>query len=276
MPEDTGGQATTPEEGSLDLDSALAEAIGGAEAQPGAEESNTEVEVEDPEAQGAEERPAQDGEKYTVKVGGEEIEVTLDELLNGHMRHADYTRKTQELAREGQALEAYKQLDAAFQEDPLGTLNQIARSLGLEEQFGQAPDNQTDSGLDPDDPIAKELRDLREWQRNVNADMAARQAAERAAAVDRELEAVKVKYQVPDLDTDALLQHAVDNRIPSLEAAYRDMNFEVAQAPPKKVASKRTLPPVEGGRNRNVGVGPKKNDSPSWDEAFSEAWQEVA
>ena len=31
---------------------------------------------------------------YTVKVDGSEMEVTLDELLRGYQREADYTRKT--------------------------------------------------------------------------------------------------------------------------------------------------------------------------------------
>ena len=44
-------------------------------------------------------------EKYKVKVGDEELEVTLDELLQGYMRQADYTRKTQALAEERKKLE---------------------------------------------------------------------------------------------------------------------------------------------------------------------------
>jgi hypothetical protein len=39
-----------------------------------------------------------DSETFTVKVDGEEVKVTRDELIRGYQRHADYTRKTQELA----------------------------------------------------------------------------------------------------------------------------------------------------------------------------------
>jgi hypothetical protein len=35
---------------------------------------------------------------YAVKVDGEEVEVSLDELMQGYSRQSDYTRKTQELA----------------------------------------------------------------------------------------------------------------------------------------------------------------------------------
>ena len=46
---------------------------------------------------------------YTVKVNGEEFEVTEEELLNGYSRQQDYTKKTQELS------EYRKQLDEAAQ-----------------------------------------------------------------------------------------------------------------------------------------------------------------
>ncbi len=35
---------------------------------------------------------------YGVKINGEDVSVTLDELQNSYSRQADYTRKTQELA----------------------------------------------------------------------------------------------------------------------------------------------------------------------------------
>jgi hypothetical protein len=44
--------------------------------------------------------------KYTVKVDGEEVEVSLDELRNGYQRQADYTRKSQSLAEQRKAYEA--------------------------------------------------------------------------------------------------------------------------------------------------------------------------
>lgn len=45
-----------------------------------------------------EEEVEQDTSLYTVKVNGEDMQVTLDEALNGYSRQADYTRKSQELA----------------------------------------------------------------------------------------------------------------------------------------------------------------------------------
>ena len=60
-----------------------------------AEEAVAEDEATQDINESSEEQPA-----YTVKVDGSEMEVTLDELLRGYQREADYTRKTSELSLE--------------------------------------------------------------------------------------------------------------------------------------------------------------------------------
>ena len=77
------------------------------EAQEEIEEDETEAEIEE-EAEEEEEQELQEDQvevdeteelqTYVVKVGGEEIEVTQEELINGYSRNSDYTRKTQELS----------------------------------------------------------------------------------------------------------------------------------------------------------------------------------
>ena len=61
-----------------------------------------EVEVDEESTQDAEQDIDESSEEpaYTVKVDGNEMEVTLDELLRGYQREADYTRKTSELSLE--------------------------------------------------------------------------------------------------------------------------------------------------------------------------------
>jgi hypothetical protein len=50
-----------------------------------------------------EEQPDED--TYLVKVGGEDVEVTLTELMKGYSRNEDYTRKTMQLSEERKSLE---------------------------------------------------------------------------------------------------------------------------------------------------------------------------
>lgn len=74
-----------------------------AEVEAEAEESTEESEAEDAEDDEAEEAPEEkepEPRSFRVKVDGEEVEVTEDELLKGYSRTADYTRKTQALSEE--------------------------------------------------------------------------------------------------------------------------------------------------------------------------------
>ena len=63
------------------------------------EEDSVEDE-EESEEESEEGEVEEESDVYAVKVGGEELEVSLDELISGYSRHSDYTRKTQEVASE--------------------------------------------------------------------------------------------------------------------------------------------------------------------------------
>ena len=57
-----------------------------------------EVEEEDEEVEEELEEESEEEDVYSVRVDGEDHEVTLDELLKGYSRLSDYTKKTQEVA----------------------------------------------------------------------------------------------------------------------------------------------------------------------------------
>jgi len=100
-----GSEETTNPEQAVESDDtgeeyevAEVEASDEEEAEEALESEEVEYEVEEPEAQ--------TDTAYTVKIDGEEFEVTLDELRNGYQRQADYTRKSQSLAEQRKAYEA--------------------------------------------------------------------------------------------------------------------------------------------------------------------------
>ena len=65
------------------------------------EEEDEEFDEEQTEVEEEIEQP----QTFTVKVDGQEIEVTRDELINGYSRQQDYTRKTQELSQQRKTIE---------------------------------------------------------------------------------------------------------------------------------------------------------------------------
>lgn len=85
-----------------------------------------------------------DEPKFKVKVDGEEIEVTQEELLRGYMRQKDYTQKTQQLAEQRRQFEQQPQYhpqqenhQPQLNQQPNADLNAMAkdiaaRQLGLD------------------------------------------------------------------------------------------------------------------------------------------------
>ena len=68
-------------------------------------ESDSDEEEEEYEPEENADVEGDDSDVYAVKVDGQDIEVSLNELLAGYSRQSDYTRKTQELATERKSLE---------------------------------------------------------------------------------------------------------------------------------------------------------------------------
>ena len=74
-------------------------------------------------------------ELYTVKVNGEDHQVTAEELIKGYSRQADYTKKTQELSQYRQQLDEasqfYQQEVAATQDARQQYINSVAGAVQL-------------------------------------------------------------------------------------------------------------------------------------------------
>lgn len=115
----------TPSEGngSLSVDQAAGALLGLMGGEDSQEQPDAAQEAEEvtQEAQADEEQSTDDGDveeqeqveeqpRYKVKASGEEIEVTLDDLIKGYQREADYTKKTQTLAEQRKQVEAERQV----------------------------------------------------------------------------------------------------------------------------------------------------------------------
>ena len=74
-----------------------------------------------------EEEEVEQPDVYTVKVDGEEYEVTQDELLNGYQRQQAYTKRSQELAEQRKAFEAEAQRVAQMRDAYAQQLEQLSQ-----------------------------------------------------------------------------------------------------------------------------------------------------
>lgn len=107
------------------------------------------------------EQPAEP-QKFTVKVDGEEKQVTLEELQKGFMMQSDYSRKTQEIAEARRAIqqeqhEAQMQRQQSMQDlsQRIEQLDQLAKSLTASVDLEQLRDYDPSEYLKHKDNLEK-------------------------------------------------------------------------------------------------------------------------
>ena len=110
------------------------------------DEEQTDVEEEAPQLQ-----------TFTVKVDGQEVEVTQEELVNGYSRQQDYTRKTQELSQQRKTIE--QQQAELAQRDAIYSQLLPKMEAQLKGELANEPDWNT---LYEDDPVGY-VREKQLW-----------------------------------------------------------------------------------------------------------------
>ena len=183
-----------PEEGQVEE---LAEEAEEYEAEPEETAESEEVQEE------PEETP-----RYRVKVGNEELEVDLDELIKGYSRTSDYTKKTQTLAEQRKAIEAERtRIDEAAK-----LRDQYAQRLTVIEQMLASQPEENLAELKETDPIGYTMRVAERLERDKQLEairqerqqLAARQQAEYQEQLKNHLasEAEKLKSAIPEMGDD--------------------------------------------------------------------------
>lgn len=158
-PEDTSEE---PEAQPDEIISEEDQAMPSEEAVEESEDFDAEPDEEDQTDEDADEGDFEEQDVYTVRVNGEDVDVTLDEALKGYQREADYTRKTQQLAEQRKQLEAEQSEFQAVQ----------AQTAQLRDAYGQTLQQlqqQLQNGLqqEPDWDAAYQQLDAKEYTRLV-------------------------------------------------------------------------------------------------------------
>lgn len=180
-------------------------------------------------------------ELVDVQVNGETFQVPIAELRNGYMRQSDYTRKTQALAREADTVRWAHELQSAFQQDAEGTLQYLARQLGV--KLGEPEEEFVDPEVKPIvDELRQTQRELDELRRRTEQFDQERLNQE----VRAELESMRSRYQ--DFDPRVVLPIAIETGL-DMEKAYKlwkadrlEADQETAEAAKRKaeqVANRR-------------------------------------
>lgn len=149
-----------PEEGEQVVEEQEVEAQAEADTEA-PEQSEDEVEESDDELDDEDVEQEPKPQTVRLKVDGQDVEVTLDEVQASFMRQQDYTRKTQQIAEQRKAIEQ----EAAAVAQERNQYAQALQQLGnqLQQQMGREPDWES---LKQSDPIEYGIQ-FADWQRKT-------------------------------------------------------------------------------------------------------------
>lgn len=160
-------------------------------------------------------------ELVKVKVNGEELSVPLSEALAGYQRTADYTRKTQELAEQRQAVQFAQTLQQALEADPARTISYLQEQYGLSNaQAAQLADQYQQD--DDDDWLADPLeRRIQEFERKFQA----WEQQQAQVELQGELKSLQARYG-QDFNPQEVVQEALRRGTDDLEGVYKAIAFD--------------------------------------------------
>lgn len=221
--------------------------------------------------------PEVDEPMFTVKVQGEELQVTQSELLNGYSRQADYTRKAQEVAEQRKSLEEAAAIQEALQRDPQWALNKIAEHYGVTSPLA-APTPQPVPATTPD-PWDNDGGMDAESQRiqQLESEIAALRSSVDKSHVETQIQALE--RQDPNFDRDLLYSTALRHQVDDVGVAYKLMQADVLaeQARQREAAEaaaaqqKEAAAAVHSGPSRSTAASTQNQGMPAdiW-----EAWSQ--
>lgn len=218
--------------------------------------------------------------------------ITPEEAAKGYMRTKDYTQKTQDLANQRRIAQRGLDLLSALDQDPKATVELIANTYKVQNPVvAKAPAATNEWGEPIESPadtpevaaLKAEIQQLRGTVGNVA------QQQQRSVLMN-EIAAVQSRYG--DFDQEVVLRHMQANEIPTVEMAYRDLNWvelqesaaqqQAIEAEQQKVLEeKRSMQGVvaagAGIPGSNVDSGPKDYSTAaqgSWRATLAEALQD--
>ena len=146
--------------------------------------------------------------RYKAKVGGEEVEVELDELINGYQRSKDYTQKSQALAEQRKAIEAEREHLEQVKQERMAYAQKLKALDSFLSQQNKGEDLEV---LKETDPIGYAVKVAEQSQREkqlavVRAEqqrIAQQQQAEQQQPLQNHLkaESEKLASVIPELST---------------------------------------------------------------------------
>lgn len=178
--------------------------------------------------------------------------MTVEDLINGNLMRADYTRKTQQLSEDrkqfAQENAAAAKLMSALKENPAGTIASLAVSVGLlqENQLDAATmaqinrEHRVPSREEVDQQVEAKAKALLETDPRIQEAEDARLMRE----VETQFSSIESDHGVKfsQRDKQAILEHAVKMETMRIDLAYLDLKERADRLRSQRQAAQQTAP----------------------------------
>jgi len=219
--------------------------------------------------------------------------ISLEEAAQGYMRQRDYTQKTQDLANQRRIAQRGVDLLQALDTDPKATVDLIAETYKVHVSQASAPataTNEWGETIESSTQDTAEVAALKSEVQQLRGTVGNVAQQQQRSVLMNEIAEVQARYG--DFDQDVILRHMQANDIPTVEMAYRDLNWASAQ---EAVSTQRDLEQEQqrvldekrgmqgvvaagaGIPGMNTDTGPKEysaSSQGSWRDSLAEAFRD--
>lgn len=213
-----------------------------------------------------------------VEIDGERKRVSLDDLRKGSMMRADYTRKTQEVARERELLSEAADIHKALREDPAGFAKYLAVKAGLIDGEAEAP-----SGVRvyTEDEIEAQVTERLEKAIADHPDIQTARQEQALVEIDRAFERLEQKWdtKLKNEHRILVLTEAKRRGTTDLELVLDSLMLRATQIANARTQARKSAPTRPGAASpTEVTTPPRKVASmqDAWDQALEEMQESVA
>ncbi len=187
-----------------------------------------------------------------VTVDGFEQPIQVAELVNGYLRQADYTRKTQALAEERKQFEAESaaanKLMDALKQDPAGTIASLAVNVGLIQESDLTVDLVTRINRDHRVPSREEMESQLDERARAMLESDPRIQEAEDLRIQRQVEASFKEIEdthsvtLSGRDKEAILQQAVEMQTMRLDLAFLALKSKADKIRAERQAAAQAAP----------------------------------
>jgi hypothetical protein len=207
-----------------------------------------------------------------LKVDGEDLSVPLSEALGGYQRHADYTRKTQELADQQRRAQFGLTLQQALENNPQETLR-ILQAQYLADQQAEAEADTSDWTDDPNELRIREMDQRLARYEQQQADQQLRTAVgvlqQRYGEDFNPTEVVQAAFHQGRMDLENVYKEIAFDRYRQGMAAAKEQ--QAAEEAGRVAAKTQASSATHSGNGAANAVEPSNGSFPTIEEAFAEA-----